>query len=89
MSTNAESAALRVRRIRFARRGVIVVLILTGYQLTGHQAWAQPPPAIQSPQTQQATDAEQTEQAPQTKQMAQTTPALQTLHRRRKMILRR
>jgi len=77
VSTNAESAALRVRRTRFARRGVIVVLILTGYQLTGHQAWAQPPPAIQSPQTQQATDAEQTEQAPQTKQMAQTTPALQ------------
>ena len=53
VSTKRGIAVLKVGRASFARRGVIAVIILTGYQLTGHQAWAQTPQTTQPPPTQQ------------------------------------
>jgi iron complex outermembrane receptor protein len=79
VSTNVESAALRVRRASFARRGVIVVLILTGYQLTGHQAWAQAPQTTQAPPTQQKQQTAQVQQTLQAQQNDLTQVSIENL----------
>src|ERR1700685_4846226 len=62
VSTKRGIAVLKVGRASFARRGVIAVIILTGYQRTGHQAWAQTPQTAQPPPTQQKQQTAQAQQ---------------------------
>jgi hypothetical protein len=67
---------LKVRRASLACCGIFAAFLLTG-----HQIWAQAPPAVQpcqaqqAPQTQQTEQAQQTEQTPETQQPAPKTAA--------------
>jgi len=79
VSTKEGTAVLKVRRASLACCGIFAALLLTG-----HQIWAQAPPAVQpcqaqqAPQTQQTEQAQQTEQTPETQQPAPKTAAPHT-----------
>ncbi len=74
MSTNAESAALRVCRVSRASYGIFAMLLLSGLQ-----AWAQIPQTTQAPPTQQKQQTAQVQQTLQAQQNDLTQVSIENL----------
>ena len=76
---NEATALLTVRRVSCARRRMIAVLILTGQQLLGFQAWAQTPQTAQFPPTQEKQQTAQVQQTLQAQQNDLTQVSIENL----------